>query len=47
MGELSSAFAKGDFRHWPLDQDTAAQVVHLKMVGGHEALVDQFNELTN
>ena len=24
MGKLSSAFAEGDFTHWPLDQDSGA-----------------------
>jgi len=45
MKKLSRSFARGDFTQWPLDQDTAAQVVRLKMVRGHEALVDQVKEL--
>ena len=45
MKTLSRAFAEGDFSEWPLDQDTAAQVVRVTMVRGHEALLDQFKEL--
>ena len=46
MGKLSSSCAKGDFTHWPPDRNTAAQTVHLEMVSGDEALVDQFKKLT-
>ena len=45
MAHLSRAFAAGDFSQWPLDQDTAATIVRLRMVRGHEALVSQFKEL--
>ena len=45
MKTLSRAFAEGDFSEWPLDQDTAAQIVRVTMVRGHEALLDQFKEL--
>ena len=45
MANLSRAFAAGDFSQWPLDQDTAATIVRLRMVRGHEALVRQFKEL--
>ena len=45
MGRLSKAFGEGDFSAWPLDQDTAAQVVRVRFVRGHEALRQQFKEL--
>ena len=45
MKKLSRSFARGDFTQWPLDQNTAAQIVRLKMIRGHEALIDQFKEL--
>ena len=45
MSLLSKAFAEGDFRTWPLDQETAAQIVRVKFVRGHEALRQQFKEL--
>ena len=45
MAHLSRAFAAGDFSQWPLDQDTAATIVRLRMIRGHEALVSQFKEL--
>ena len=32
MGKLSRAFGQGDFRAWPLDQDTAMQIVRVKFV---------------
>ena len=44
MKKLSQAFAEGDFTAWPLDQDSAAQIVWVKLVRGHEALIDLFKE---
>ena len=32
MGKLSRAFGQGDFTAWPLDQDTAMQIVRVKFV---------------
>ena len=45
MSKLSEAFSRSDFRDWPLDQETAAQILGIKLVRGHEALIDQFKEL--
>ena len=45
MQKISKVFAEGDLRSWPLDQDTAAQVVRVRFVRGHEALRQQFKEL--
>ncbi len=45
MKKLSQAFAQGDFTAWPLDQDSAAPIVRVKLVRGHEALIDLVKEL--
>ena len=45
MQKLSRVFARGDFTTWPMDQETAAEVVRVRFVHGHEALRQQFKEL--
>eukprot|EP00973_Karenia_brevis_P072879 10121228-Karenia_brevis.AAC.1 len=37
MCQLSEAFAKSDFRAWPLDQVTACEITTIRLVRGHEA----------
>ena len=45
MKKLSQAWADKDFTHWPLDQDTVAEILTVRLVRGHEALIDQFRQL--
>ena len=45
MKKLSQAGADKDFTHWPLDQDTVAEILTVRLVRGHEALIDQFRQL--
>eukprot|EP00973_Karenia_brevis_P058267 8112051-Karenia_brevis.AAC.1 len=45
MCKLSDAFANNDFRGWPLDQDTVCAIITVRLVRGHEALIDQFKQL--
>ena len=45
MSKLFKAFAEGDLTQWPLDQETACQVVRVQLIRGHEDLLHQFKEL--
>eukprot|EP00973_Karenia_brevis_P000751 106070-Karenia_brevis.AAC.1 len=40
MKKLSKAWADNDFTEWPSDQDTACEIVTVRIVRGHEALID-------
>eukprot|EP00973_Karenia_brevis_P030468 4200399-Karenia_brevis.AAC.1 len=42
MKKLSEAWAENDFREWPLDQNTVCEILTVRLVRGHEALIDQF-----
>ena len=45
MKKLSKAWADNDFTRWPLDQDTVCEILTVRLVRGHEALIDQFRQL--
>ena len=45
MKQLSMSLADGDFRQWPLAQDTACQIVRVSFQRGQEAIVKKFKEL--
>ena len=45
MQKLSAVWADNDFTEWPLDQDTVCKILTLRLVRGHEALIDQFRQL--
>ena len=45
MQKLSAAWAENDFTQWPLDQDTVCEIARLRLVRGHEALIDDFRQL--
>eukprot|EP00973_Karenia_brevis_P002408 324857-Karenia_brevis.AAC.1 len=40
MKKLPQAWADNDFREWPLDQDTVCEILTVRLVRGHEALID-------
>eukprot|EP00973_Karenia_brevis_P058228 8106647-Karenia_brevis.AAC.1 len=42
---LSKAWAENDFRERPLDQNTVCELLTVRLVRGHEALIDQFGQL--
>ena len=43
--KLSEAWADNDFTQWPLDPNTVAEILTVRLVRGHEALIDQFRQL--
>ena len=45
MSKLSDAWARNDFRQWPLDPDTACHFVKVHLSKGQETLIDQLKQL--
>ena len=45
MSQLSKSFQQGDFTQWPLDQDTACEIVRVRFHRGQESLLNKFKEL--
>ena len=45
MAQLSKCFLTGDFREWPLDQDTVCEFVRVRMVRPDKDARKQYREL--
>eukprot|EP00973_Karenia_brevis_P005478 746345-Karenia_brevis.AAC.1 len=45
MKKLPKPWAENDFREWPLDQNTVCEILIVRLVRGHEALIGQFRQL--
>ena len=45
MQKFPAAWAENDFTQWPLDQDTVCEILTLRLVRGHEAVIDQLRQL--
>ena len=42
MARLSKCFLTGDFRDWPLDQETACEIVRVRFVGSDASAADKY-----
>ena len=46
MAQLSKCFLTGDFREWPLDQQTVCEVVRVRIVRAKQQATQKYRELT-
>ena len=46
MAQLSKCFLTGDFRDWPLDQQTVCEVVRVRIVRALQQASQKYRELT-
>ena len=46
MAQLSKCFLTGDFREWPLDQQTVSEIVRVRIVRAKQQATVKYRELT-